>query len=139
MRKTIFELYYRYRDTLGRHTFQIGYFSEKQKALDAIESLKGKPGFIQAPNGFRIRKERVSFHKGAADCNPVLYELSFETSNADGTDSFILFGVYASRSEAADRQATLTRKKRFSRHADGFSIAEFRLNCVGWADGFSSW
>ena len=38
------------------HHFDIGIYDSKEKANDALNQLKDKPGFSLRPNAFRIRK-----------------------------------------------------------------------------------
>ncbi len=40
-----------------KHCFHIGVYSDKEKALAAIEELKQKSGFSEYPNGFKVSKQ----------------------------------------------------------------------------------
>lgn len=137
----LFDLNFVYQDDNGNHYFQIGYFSSEQKVHEAILMLQSKPGFVNFTDGFCC--EQVEVETGNDDLDIVqttFYELSYEEFNAgDGYDYFELIGVYSSYALALGKQQELLQSNEKTYSVDGFTIAPFDIDCMGWTEGFDSW
>ena len=137
----LFELNFVYQNDDGNHYFQIGYFSSEQKAREAIQRLQSKPGFVNYKDGFCCKKVEVEIRND--DVNIVqttFYELSYEKFNdEDEYDYFEVFGVYSSYSLALEKQQELLQSNRKIYSVEGFTIAPFDVDCIGWTEGFDSW
>lgn len=132
-----YELFYTYKDTIGDHYFQIGYFSSEKKVLETIEILKFKPGFRNFPKGFDYQKLDVATNSDFnRNNNVILYELSYEKSNDDGTDSFMIFDVFHSYESALEQKNKLLQAREFCEFAEGFCISEKKVDNIEWREGF---
>lgn len=54
----------------------------------------------------------------------------------DGVEDVKFIGVYSSRAAAAAAVDRLSRRRGFADAADGFHVAEYRLDQDHWAEGF---
>lgn len=140
MVKNFFELYFIYKDDLGNHYFPIGHFSSEKKADAAIQMLQHKPGFVDYKDGFRCEKIEVDFGTDNFESSETtLYELSYEENDDDGTDSYIIFGVFSSVTSASAEQLRLLHSDGNNYSAENFHIASIKVDNIGWIDGFDSW
>jgi hypothetical protein len=58
---SVFLLWYvRAPDTADEDELLIGVYSTEEEARIAIERLKDKPGFVDAPNGFQIHLYKIN-------------------------------------------------------------------------------
>lgn len=141
MTKVFYELCFIYENDVGKHYFQIGYFSSKTKIAEAIDMLKNKPGFSNFQEGFEWNQFEVQFSDYVVDGDEVvIYELSYEKHNEyDGTDDFIIFGIYSSHSSALNEQKRLSEMTIYADYVQNFCIAPKKVDNIEWVEGFSSW
>ena len=65
--------------------YSIGFFSDKKKAMAAIEDYKVKPGFRDYPSsGFTIQRESARFDEDVEKSGAELYTLVHEQPTEDG-------------------------------------------------------
>ncbi len=140
MTKIFYEVYFLYKDDLGNHYFPIGHFSSEEKANAAIQMLQYKPGFVDYKDGFHCEKIEVEFGANDFECEEItLYELSYEENYDDGTDHYIIFGVFSSVTAASEEQLRLFHSNENNYSAENFHIASINVDTIGWIDGFDSW
>lgn len=137
----LFDLNFTYQNDEGNHCFHIGYFSSEQKAREAILRLQSKPGFVNYKDGFDCEKIGVVISNGDLDIvQTKFYELSYEEFNdEDECDYFEVFGVYSTYALALEKQRELLQSNEKTYSVDGFTIAPFDIDCMGWTEGFDSW
>lgn len=144
MLKYFYYLYFRYETNVNGEVydndFDLGYFSAKKKAKDAISLYVDQPGFRDHElDCFKILKVGVRFdYEVTEKSGLVLYELSHEYEVEDGGEIEMIFGLYSSKT-AAKRELNKQKKKRlYSKHPDNFSIYTTTIDyTLGiWKEGF---
>ena len=141
MRKCFFQVEYIYRDVNGDdHFFNIGYFSNNEKARLSIKEVEAKPGFIDTLGSFKINRIYVDFNDSdVIKAGAVLYEVSHEYLDSDGYDNFTIFGVYATYEEAKKVESKKRSHPDFCKHSEGFCISTVKVDLCEWKEGFSPW
>lgn len=134
-----YEALYCYCDKFGSHCFQLGYFSSRNCAIQAIERVKGKPGFCDHHGEFSISKIGVRFCRVLQRKSGItVYELSHEYTDEEGYDNSIVFGIYATKKEAKEELSKKILLKPFKYYPKGFCIASCKIDLCGWQEGFQS-
>ena len=136
-----FHVEFRYKDEENaNHCFDIGYFSSKQKAMDALERVKDKPGFCDSGGNFTISKCRVYFsQKNVQKENCTIFELYHEFLDDEGFDNYTYWGPFATRAEAEEAYDANKAQYPFSLYPDNFEICDIKVDLYGWREGFTSY
>ncbi len=144
MIKYFFNLYFQYKlsdETTEENltsTFNLGYFSSKKKAIEAISFYKTKPGFSGFDlNCFKIQKFGVHFESEISKEQVELYELSFESDNLVEDSEWVLFGIYSSEELAREELLRQQKKRKYKCNTNGFNIEKRKVNKdLSWKEGF---
>lgn len=132
-----FILEYTYTDEQGDHFFNIGCFSSKKKAKEALSLVKDKPGFCSSNGKFVITGVRVYFPREIPDKESVaLFGLFHEFLDADGFDNYTTWGPFATEEEAQEVLESSRGSYPYNEYPDGFTVYDIKVNLCGWTEGF---
>ena len=120
---------------------RLGFFSKKKNAENAIVTLKSRPGFLEYPNCFVIKRVRINIRK--KNCfgkkNVMIYAVHHEYYKEDeDCDIVTQCGFFYNRNIAETYVKKLKNKKQFCDYPEGFCICDWMINSLSefWADGF---
>ena len=133
-----FDVWYTFKDpNEDSHSFHIGYFSSKKRAVEAIEKIKDKPGFLDTDGNFAVSKVRVysnQLNLKKENCN--LFILNHEFLDEDGYDNYTIWGPFLTEAEATEVYNDNKEKNPYCLYLENFEITDQKADLIGWTEGF---
>jgi len=166
MYKYVFRLTFEEMYEKDGETFQtcldLGYFSKRQRAVEAIQVFANKVGFSGKPlECFKVCKKRLEVVNNSlkkedlnfpisknfscydipvedSELESIFYELYHAGIDKDGIDHCECIGIYPLRSQAIDKINRLQTKQYYEKYKDGFDISIECLDVINplWIEGF---
>ena len=133
-----FDTEYKFTDqNEDNHYFHIGYFSSKKRAFEAIEKIKGKPGFLDTDGDFEVSKVRVYFNQpNLKKENCKLFILYHEFLDENGYDNSTVWGPFLTEAEAVEVYNDNKKKHPYCLYLENFEITDQKADLIGWTEGF---
>ena len=121
--------------------YSIGFFSDKKKAMAAIEDYKVKPGFRDYPSsGFTIQRESARFDEDVEKSGAELYTLVHEQPTEDGYVIYRDISIYPGKAAAEKRRDRLARGKAYKDKPGEFKLERWVADKeLKWPRGFEDW
>lgn len=119
----------------------IGFYSNKSKARDAIQRHIDLPGFNLYPNNFVIEKKRVYLGEDYKDNVGLasIYSLEHESKDIENDCYDVTrIGIFANKDDAINKKKLLISKPPYMYYPNGFDIFEETIDedVIIWYQGF---